>query len=111
MFTFSFAFLAEVYFLLVFPMARRFDLIYFRPFIKMFILGTTLACALKLFQNLVALEKDEEQVNFINMRLRALWECPNQDEEVGMKQLANTKCFQPASREPICLLVGEPGSL
>ena len=45
---------------------------------------------LKLFRNDTALEKYEEQVTFINMRLRALWECPNQDEKVGMKYIANT---------------------
>ena len=74
-------------------------------------LGTTSACALKLFRNVVALEKDEEQVNFINMRLRALWECPDQDEEVGAKHIADTERFQPASREPIPPLAGEPGEL
>ena len=74
-------------------------------------LGTTSACALKLFWNYVALEKDEEQVKLINMRLRALWECPDQDEEVGAKHIADTKRFQPASREPIPPLAGEPREL
>ena len=50
-------------------------------------------------------------MNFINMWLRALWECPNQDEEVGAKHIANTKRFQPASREPIPPLASEPGEL
>ena len=45
------------------------------------------------------------------MRLRALWECLDQDKEVGTKQIANTKRFQPASREPIPPLVGEPREL
>ena len=40
----------------------------------MIVIGTTSACALKLFRNSVALEKDEEQVSFINMRIKALWE-------------------------------------
>ena len=31
----------------------------------MFVIGTTSACALKLFRNTIALEKDEEQVCFI----------------------------------------------
>ena len=75
------------------------------------VLETTSAFALKLFRNSVALEKDEEQVNFINMRLRALWECPDQYEEVGAKHIADTKCFQPASCEPIPPLAGEPGEL
>jgi hypothetical protein len=57
------------------------------------------------------LEKDEEQVMFINMRIKALWECPDQDEEVGAKHLADTERFQPASREPIPPLAGEPGEL
>ena len=45
------------------------------------------------------------------MRIKALWECPDQDEEVGAKNLANTERFQPASREPIPPLAGEPGEL
>ena len=54
-------------------------------------IGTTSTCALKLFHNSVAVEKDEEQVSFINMRLKALWECLDQDEEVGAKHIADTK--------------------
>ena len=73
------------------------------------VLGTTLTCALKLFRNSVGLVKDEEQVNFINMRLRALWECPDQDEEVGAKHIADIECFQPTSYELIPPLAGEPG--
>ena len=76
-----------------------------------FFTGTTSACALKLFRNTVALEKNEEQVVFINMRIKALWECPDQDEEVGAKHIADTEKFQLASREPIPPLVGEPGQL
>ena len=47
------------------------------------------------------------------MRIKALalWECPNQDEEVGAKHIANTERFQPVSREPISPLVGEPREL
>ena len=74
-------------------------------------LGTTSTCALKLFRNSIALEKDEEQVNFINMRLRALWEYPDQDEEVGAKHIADIERFQPASREPISPLACEPREL
>ena len=48
---------------------------------------------------------------FINMRIKALWECLDQDEEVGAKHLADTERFQPASREPIPPLAGEPGEL
>ena len=51
-------------------------------------IGSTPACALKLFRNTVALEKDDEHISFINMRIRSLRECPNQDEEVGAKHIA-----------------------
>ena len=74
-------------------------------------IGTTSACALKLFWNTVALEKDEEQVCFINMRIKALWECPDQDEEVGAKHIANTERIQTAPREPIPPFPGEPREL
>ena len=57
------------------------------------------------------MEKDEEQVVFINMRIKALWECPDQDEEVGAKHIVDTEMFQQASRDPIPLLAGEPGEL
>ena len=74
-------------------------------------IGTTSACALKLFCNSVALEKDEEQVSFINVRIKALWECSDQDEELGAKHIVDTKCFQQASREPIPPLGDEPREL
>ena len=74
-------------------------------------IGTTSACALKLFHNSVALEKDEEQVSFINMRIKALSECPDQDEEVEAKHIVNTERFQQASHEPIPPLGDEPGEL
>ena len=77
----------------------------------MFMIGTTSACALKLFCNTVPLEKDEEQVSFINMRIKALWECPDQDEKVGAKHIAEGEWFQEASREPIPPLAGEQGGL
>ena len=67
----------------------------------MIVIGTTSACALKLFRNSGALEKDEEQVSFINMRIKVLWECPDQDKEVGAKHIAEGERFQAASREPI----------
>ena len=60
----------------------------------MFMIDTTSACTLKLFPNTVALEKDEEQVCFINMRIKALWECPDQDEDEGAKHIADTERFQ-----------------
>ena len=45
------------------------------------------------------------------MRIKALWECPDQDEEVGAKHIADTERFQQASREPIPPLGDEPGEL
>ena len=74
-------------------------------------IGTTFACALQLFRNTIALEKDEEQVCFINIQIQALWECPNQDEEVGAKHIADMERFQVACREPIPPLAGEPREL
>ena len=59
----------------------------------------------------IALEKGEEQVVFINMRIKALWECQDQDEEVSAKHIADTERFQPASRDPIPPLAREPGEL
>ena len=53
------------------------------------VLDTTSSCDLKLFRNIVALEKDKEQVSFINMRIKVLWECPDQEEEVAAKHIAN----------------------
>ena len=72
--------------------------------IQLLVIGTTFACALKLFRNSVALEKDEEQVSFINMRIKALW-------EVGAKYIVEGERFQAASREPIPPLAGELGQL
>ena len=74
-------------------------------------IGTTSACALKLPRNTVALEKDDEQVKFINMRIKSLWECPDQDEEDGTKHVPDTERFQTASREPVPPLANEPGEL
>ena len=45
------------------------------------------------------------------MRIKALWECPNQNEEVGAKHIADTERCQAASCEPIPPLVGELGEL
>ena len=52
-----------------------------------------------------------QQVSFINMRIKALWECPDQDEEVGAKHIAEGEWFQEASREPIPPLLVNRGSL
>ena len=37
--------------------------------------------------------------------------CPDQDDEVGAKHIIDKECFQPASREPIPHLPGEPWEL
>ena len=68
------------------------------------------------FRNTVALEKDEEQVSFINMRIKALWECSDQDEELWAKQVSFLckpilSDFNKPSCEPIPPLVDEPGEL
>ena len=42
------------------------------------------------------------------MRTKALWECPNQDEEVGAKHIVDTERFQQAFRELIPPLTDEP---
>ena len=73
--------------------------------------GTTTACALKLFRNSVALEKDPEQVNFIKMRIQGIWDCPDQDQEVGAKHINETEMFQMASREPMEPIDEEAGDL
>ena len=64
-------------------------------------------CISKLFRNIVALEKDDGQVSFINMRIKALRKCPYQDEEAGAKHIVDTKRFQ----QPIPPLVGDLGDL
>ena len=38
----------------------------------------------------IALEKDPEQVNFIKMRIQGIWDCPDQDQEVGAKHINET---------------------
>ena len=41
------------------------------------------------------------------MRIKALWECLDQDEEVGAKHIVDTEQFQTASHEPISPLADE----
>ena len=71
----------------------------------------TTTCALKMFQNCVALEKDPEQVNFIKMRIQGIWDCPDQDQEVGAKHINETEMFQTISREPMEPIDEEAGNL
>ena len=66
---------------------------------------------LEQFRNALALENDKEQVCFTNMLIKALQECPDQEEEIGEKHIFDTEQFQAASREPIPPLAGEPREL
>ena len=90
-------------------------LVYFEFVVKCSVLlgfpGTTIACALKLFRNSVALEKDPEQVNFIKMRIQGIWDCPDQDQEVGAKHINETEMFQMTSREHMEPIDEEAGVL
>ena len=56
------------------------------------------------------MEKDPEQVNFIKMRIY-LWDCPDQDQEVGAKHIKETEMFQMTSREPMEPIDEEVGVL
>ena len=73
--------------------------------------GTTTTCALTMFRNSIALEKDSEQVNFIKMRIQGIWDCPDQDQEVGAKHINETERFQLASREPMEPIDEDAGDL
>ena len=35
-------------------------------------------------------QEDPEQVNFIKMRIQGIWDCPDQDQEVGAKHINET---------------------
>ena len=73
--------------------------------------GTTTACALKMFKNSIALEKEPEQVNFIKMRIQGIWDCSDQDREVGAKHINEIEMFQMTSQEPMELIDEEAGDL
>ena len=76
--------------------------------------GTTTACALKMFLNSFALEKDPEQVNFIKMRIQGIWDCPDLDQEVRAKHINEIEMFQMTSREPMESIdeeIGDPTDL
>ena len=64
-----------------------------------------------MFRNSVALEKDPEQVNFIKMRIQGIWDCPDQDQEVGAKHINEIEMFQMTSREPMEPIDEEAGDL
>ena len=48
------------------------------------------------------MEKDGEKLCFINMQIKALWDCPDQDEEVGAMHIA--EAIPPLASEPRELL-------
>ena len=74
-------------------------------------LGTTIVCTLKFFRNYVALKKYPSQVNFIKMSIQGIWDCPDQDQEVGAKHINETEMFQLTSREPMEPIDEEEGDL
>ena len=63
--------------------------------------GMTTACALKMFQKCVTFEKDPKQVNFIKMIIQGIWNCPDQNQEVGAKHINQTEMFKMTSQEPM----------
>lgn len=62
--------------------------------------GTTTVSALKRGRNVVAVECDPLQVKFIEQRVTALKELPDEFQEVGMKSMASDPRFFDASGEP-----------
>ena len=64
-----------------------------------------------MFRNCVALEKDPEQVNYIKMRIQGIWDCPDQDQEVGAKHINEIERFQMTSREPMEPIDEDAGDL
>mgnify|MGYP000055280134 CR=1 FL=1 len=49
--------------------------------------------------------------NFIKMRIQGIWDCPDQDQEVGAKHINETKMFQMTSRETMEIMDEEAGDL
>ena len=45
------------------------------------------------------------------MRIQGIWDCPDQDQEVGAKHINETEMFQMASREPMEPIDEEAGVL
>ena len=45
------------------------------------------------------------------MRITGIWDCPNQDQEVGAKHINETEMFQMTSREPMEPIDEEAGEL
>ena len=64
-----------------------------------------------MFRNCVAMEKDHEQVNYIKMRIQGIWDCPDQDQEVGAKDINENERFQMTLREPMEPIDEEVGDL
>ena len=64
-----------------------------------------------MFHNCISLEKDEGRVIFIKMRINGIWECPDGDQQVGVKHFGDTKRYQYASHEPMPHMANEAGEL
>ncbi|MCO5592144.1 hypothetical protein L7F22_046140 [Adiantum nelumboides] len=62
--------------------------------------GTTTVSALKRGRNVIAVECDPLQVKFIEQRVTALKELPDEFQEVGMKSMVSDPRFFDASGEP-----------
>ena len=45
------------------------------------------------------------------MRIQGIWDCPDQDQEVGAKHINETEMFQMTSREPMEPIDEEAGDL
>ena len=45
------------------------------------------------------------------MRIQGIWDCPNQDQEVGAKHINETEMFRMTSREPMESIDEERGDL
>ena len=45
------------------------------------------------------------------MRITGIWDCPDQDQEVGAKHINETEMFQMTSREPMEPIDEEAGEL
>ena len=45
------------------------------------------------------------------MRIQGIWDCPDQDQEVGAKHINETEMFQLTSREPMEPIDEEGGDL
>ena len=54
-----------------------------------------------MFRNYVAFKNDPSQVIFIKTRIHGIWDCLDQDQEVGAKHINETEMSQLTSKEPM----------